>query len=187
MPLDTTPAPISRHFDPRRKPRSLTPTLDRRKRPPTMPRRAKELVELMAFGAPDGSAGPMDLDQAARHMGIAVGTAANYLRHPLARQHYMQQMQVLRDGTRARNLQRAKEIRDQSENLTAAVAALKWLEPADEARNLNINVGVQVSAGYVIDLTEPGDGRQLHRLTTDGAKPLIEHEDVGNGGGQRDD
>lgn len=178
MSVDTTPA--------LRKPRSLTPNLDRR-RNPTLPPRAKELLRLMVWGDDRTGAGPMSLQQAAAVMGIDVRTARNYFGLPLARSEYNRLLQVLRDGERARNVHRAVQIRDQDGNLTAAVAALKWLEPADEARNLNINVGVQVSAGYVIDLTEPGGGRQLHRLATDGAKPLIEHEDVGNGGGQRDD
>lgn len=148
--------------------RSLTPTLDRKKRPPRIPPRAQQLVELMAVGAPDGSAPPMNLKEAAAFMGIAVSTASNYAGHPLAKQHYNRVLQEVRSGERGKNLQRAIQLRDQSENLTAAVQALRWLEPQEQA-GPNVNVGVTITPGYVLappDIPRPDgyEGRQEPKI-----------------------
>ncbi|MGQ4274960.1 hypothetical protein [Terrihabitans sp. B22-R8] len=106
----------------------------------------------MAIGTLDGEKGPMNVREAAAHMGIAVSTALKYAAHPLAKQHYNRVLQEMRDGERGKNIRRLAQIRDQDANLTAAVQAIKGLEPAAEVARtqVSIGVGVQVTAGYVL-------------------------------------
>jgi hypothetical protein len=72
--------------------------------------------------------------EAAQRAGLSDHGLRAALRKPHVRQHYREQLEVMRESERPRNILRAAEIRDQDRNLTASVAAIKVLEGMDEER-----------------------------------------------------
>jgi hypothetical protein len=74
------------------------------------------------------------------------------LRSPEVLGHLRLEMQALRTSSMARAIHRLEEIAEQSDNLTAAVAAAKQLL-AERDGNRQTVVNVQVSPGYVIDVS----------------------------------
>ena len=121
-----------------------------RTRPPvgkhrvTLPRRVKQLIELMVWGDPDADVAPMSVTEAARYMKISNVTAKGYLRHAGGRAHYLACLTQLRDSERARNLHTAIGIRDDSEMKKSAAGNRVRLESArflegepDDRRNTN--------------------------------------------------
>ena len=107
-----------------------------RTRPPvgkhkvTLPRRVKQLIELMVWGDPAADLAPMSVTEAARHMKISNATANGYLRHAGGRAHYLACLAQLRDSERARNLHTAIGIRDDSEMKKSAAGNRVRLESA---------------------------------------------------------
>lgn len=120
-------------------------------------------------------------NEAAQDEGITENAAYQALRKPAVLAYWNEQLKVLRSGARARNLHRAFEIRDQDGNLTAAMQALKWLEP-QEHQGVNVSINNTFAPGIVIGGVDPEyaeRARQLEQLYADDAKPLIEHDEVG--------
>jgi hypothetical protein len=106
---------------------------------------------------------------AAKAIGITDNALYQALRKPAVLAYWNEALQVLRTGERPRNLHRLVEIRDQNANLTAAVQAIKLLEP-QEAQGASISLNVNIQAGYVIDLSEPERTRPMVDVTpTDSA------------------
>jgi hypothetical protein len=162
MPSPTTPRNVSlRDFDgggtwkPRRKTASGHPP------------RAKQLVELMTLGAPDGSRPAMTLPEAAA-MGIKIGTARAYMHLPASRQYFMALCTSIREGEIPRNLMAAIEIRDSKKlkqsaaGARARIEASRYIESGGKDNagiNINVGVGVGVNGGalgpgYVIEIAE---------------------------------
>lgn len=151
MPLKTPPATIGFHDFPRRG--------RVKKNAPEIPPRAQELIRLMTLGADDGTP-PMTFDEAYQRMGIKKGTAAEYFRHPKARAYYLSLLAGLREREMAKNLATAVEIRDDAEMAKSAagnrarVEAMKFIEGDHGPQGgVQVNVGVAISPGYVIDLS----------------------------------
>ena len=67
-------------------------------------------------------------DDAAKAVGMLPKSLYNAFRKHHVRQHYRDQLQVLRTSERARNIHALVRIRDQDENNMAAIAAVKALE-----------------------------------------------------------
>lgn len=55
----------------------------------------------------------------------------------------------------AQNIHRAIEIRDQDENRIAALHAAKFIENDGAPASDSVNINIQTSVGYVIDLSQP--------------------------------
>jgi hypothetical protein len=117
---------------------------------------------------------------AAQAAGLSEESLYQALRKPVVLAHYNAELQVLRTSARARNVHVLEEIRDQSGNDMARVAAIKVLEPAERQGGTTVNVGVSITPGYVIDLSTYPGGPQIDHQTQIDANPLIEHSDVGD-------
>jgi hypothetical protein len=133
---------------------------------PDLPARGRQLIDLMTFGPDDGSSPPMTIHEAAAHMGITLKFARSYFRHHGARRYYMQLLQEMQDSERARNLHTVVGIRDDASlKETAAgqkvrLEAVRHLDGEKQGGagvTVNLGIGVQVTPGYVIDLSEPGE------------------------------
>lgn len=128
-----------------RKPNSL-PTDDKRRRGNGgLTKRVRIAIEAQAF---DG----LRRAEAAAKAGIAEHTLYQALRKPSVLAFWNECLQVLRTGERARNIHRLTEIREQDENRTAAVQAIKVLEEATESRS-NSGSARAVTPGVVINIT----------------------------------
>lgn len=101
----------------------------------------------------------LDRKAAADHAGMLDKSLYNALRKRHVKSHYLAELETLRASERARNIHRLCEIRDNSQNDMASVGAIKVLEGDTTTRNnVNVNVGLSgEQAGFVIDLSEPGD------------------------------
>lgn len=93
--------------------------------------------------------------QAASIAGITEKALYKALCKPHVKQYYNAQLEVLRTSARARNFHRLEEIRDQDENLTAAVHAIKTLEGEGSSRStINMGVSVHLTPGIMVDISE---------------------------------
>lgn len=87
----------------------------------------------------------------------------------------------MRDGDRFRNIQRAQQLRDEGKSERVQLEAARFLNgEAMGSSGVQVNVGVQVSPGYVIDLREDNatvsadqaKRRQMLELAANEAKAL---------------
>lgn len=92
-------------------------------------------------------------DQAAESAGMRPHSLYKALRRPPVLAYYLNEIGVLRSSERAKNIHTLAEVRDQTENQMARVAAVKQLEPPAAQAQVSVNIAFQ--AGYVIDLREP--------------------------------
>lgn len=123
--LDTAPA--SRRAVTRRPNKTLAPAAAR----PLMAltRKVKAAIDAQVFVG-------MRRKEAAEHAGLTEQALYVALRKPVVLAYWNDCLQVLRSGERARNVQRLAEIREQNDNLNAAVASIKQLElDADTKRD----------------------------------------------------
>ena len=103
------------------------PTLDDAEHPALAPTRepaispkVKQAIDAMIWdGVPRGNAAEL--------VGLKDHSLYKALRLPPVKAYYAQQMQVLRDSERPRNIHRAIQIRDAADNMPA-MHAIKWLE-----------------------------------------------------------
>jgi hypothetical protein len=90
--------------------------------------RTRQAIDLMVFQG-------LPRDMAAAQCGLKPKSLTNAMALPSVKQYYAAQLQVLRDGERARNIHRLVAIRDAADNMPA-VNAIKALEQIDdEARS----------------------------------------------------
>lgn len=92
----------------------------------------------------------------------AAGLTDHGLRTALRKGHVLAylrtELALLREGEKPRNVHRLVELRDQDDNRAAAVKAIQVLEElTDGPRATSVNVNLHLQAGYVIDLSEPGE------------------------------
>lgn len=73
-------------------------------------------------------------DDAAQHAGMKANSLYVALRRPDVKAHYLAELDVLRTSERARNIHAAVEVRDQTDNQTARIQAVKWLEESAETK-----------------------------------------------------
>jgi hypothetical protein len=115
--------------------------------------KARQLVELVTLGPPDGSGPALTLPQAAAAMGIKIGTARKYLHLPVARQYFLQLCTALREGEIPANIRAAVEIRDDPKLKSAAGAraridAARYIERGgDKAQGMTLNLGMAIGVG----------------------------------------
>jgi hypothetical protein len=96
------------------------------------------------------------------------------LRKPHVLAYLRSELALLREGERPRNLHRLAALRDQDDNRGAAVAAIKVLEQLTDDPRAPVGITLNLQAGFVIDLSEPGDVRPTRFVS--GAPRVIEHE-----------
>jgi hypothetical protein len=104
----------------------------------------------------------------------------NALRKPVVLAYWNEQLKVLRESARARNVHVLEEIRDQSGNDMARVAAIKVLEPPAEQRGGGMSLTLNITPGYVIDLSEETGGPQIDGQAREVPNPLSQQGDVGD-------
>lgn len=138
----------------------------RRKTASGHPPRARQLVELMTLGPPDGSRPGMTLPEAAAAMGIKNGTARSYLHLPASRQMFLQFCAAIREGEIPANLRAAIEIRDNKAMKASAAGSRAIIEAAryierggDKAQGVTVNVNTAIgvatiSPGYMVSISE---------------------------------
>jgi hypothetical protein len=125
-------------------------------------------------------------EDAASAARINHNTARLLLRNTKVIQSMRAKVEVLRSSEGAVNIHVARLIRDRAKDPDATAAqqtvslkAISLLEGSDERTNLTINGSNNVIAGYVIRLDGPSEGpRAITNRSADGAKPLINREDV---------
>jgi hypothetical protein len=89
----------------------------------------------------------------------AAGMTDHGLREAFKKPHvkafYNAGLQILRDSERARNIHRAVEIRDAANN-QPAIQAIRLLEDLGDEHGgrFNLNLGITLQAGYVIDIRD---------------------------------
>jgi hypothetical protein len=103
-------------------------------------------------------------DDAAKAVGMLPKSLYNAFRKHHVRQHYREQLQVLRTSEMARNIHALIRIRDQDENKMAAIAAVKALEKMGDD-DMPPAVSRQVAPGVVVVIEAAPQG---------GPRPLIE-------------
>lgn len=114
------------------------------------------------------------LYDAAKEIGISDRQARNLIRDPAMVKAIRDETQVLRTSARPRALARAVEIGDQDDNLNAAVSALKLVIDDPQARSGNVQVNVNVTPGYVLDVREADRGPIIDAdevIRIDGTEP----------------
>lgn len=162
-----------------RKPNTL-PTDDKRRRGNGgLTKRVKAAIEAQVF---DG----LRRAEAAQKAGIAEHTLYQALRKPSVLSYWNECLQVLRTGERARNVHRLVEIRDQDDNKTAAVQAVKVLEEAADHRASSAP-GRVTTPGVVIVIGGSRDGRVIADQGLIEINPLTDNEDVPNADSEQDE
>lgn len=109
----------------------------------------------------------------------AVGLTEDALRRALnkrgVRAYYNEQVEVLKADARPGAARRIVSLMEQERSLKVALDAAKYLDSngnSDRGGGVTVNVGVQVTPGYVIDLGEDEGDSQMLELKAHGAKPL---------------
>lgn len=128
-----------------RKPRSA---LSASRRDSSLTPRVRKTIDAMVFQG-------RNRDEAARQAGLTEGAIYQALRKPAVLAFYNEQLEVLRHSERARNLHKGIELRDGAASEKVQLEAAKWLHGESGGHGTQVNVGVQVVPGYVIDLREP--------------------------------
>lgn len=91
--------------------------------------------------------------------------------------HFNKLLEVLRTGERARNLLTGVRLRDSAGSEKVQLEAAKWLHGESGPASVQVNVGVQVTPGYVLDLREEARG-QMIELSAHEPKPLTDQPPV---------
>lgn len=113
---------------------------------------------------------------------IESGLTTQAVRKALAKQHVQlylkQQRQVFRASVSGQNIHRAVEIRDQDENRTAAIQAIKYLDGiADHEQN---GAARAVTPGVQVIVNMQRDARQIDNLDVIEVNTLGEQQPVRN-------
>ena len=131
--------------------------------------RVKAAVEKMVF---EGLKRPA----AAEAVGLADATLRAALGAPLVLRYLTEQMEVLRTSVRPRALQRIAELSDGAASEKVALDASKYLDSnGASSSGVTVNVGIGITPGYVIDLTE---GMGAAATTVQHGQSTKQHERV---------
>lgn len=155
------------------------PAADKPSKPLTVGGKLKTALDLMVFGPVDGPEDKRGIALAMDAAAKAAGVETRYIRKALDKPHVRQYLnaakQVFRAGASAANISRAVQIRDQDDNKTAAIQAIRYLDELD-AKGPNSTAGRVTTPGVVIHIHE-----RRHAATDDTVievNPLIEHADT---------
>jgi hypothetical protein len=103
----------------------------------------KSAIDAMAYEG-------LSYANAAKKVGMSTRAVRLALDKPHVKQYYNQQIQVFLTSERARNIHRATEIRDQDDNLNAALNAGKWLHNPDSDKEAASSGSKAVQPGVVV-------------------------------------
>lgn len=116
----------------------------------------------------------LDFAAAAKHVGLQPSAIRYAMRKPHVLAYFREQCDVLRSGERARNIHRAREIRDAADNMPA-IQAIKWLEGEQEqqasersprqAAGVTIVIQSTPAVGHTVG--QPGVTLDLPAISTD--------------------
>lgn len=111
--------------------------------------------------------------QAAEKAGMTEHGLYKALRKAPVRAAYLAELEVLRTSERARNIHALIEVRDQTDNSMARVAAVKAMQATDEVEQSR---GAVVTPGLtVVVISQQPPALMVHQRSTE-ANPLIEHD-----------
>jgi hypothetical protein len=140
----------------------------------TLTTSGRELVEYLVW-----TGGPVS--EAHRAIGISPSWTRTLLGSTPVINHLKAEMEIRRNGERPRNLQRLAEIRDQDENRTAAVTAIRTLELISDTERRS-PISLTITPGYVIRVREAAAPVTIEGVSQSmDANPLISHGDRVNG------
>ena len=114
---------------------------------------------------------------AAKRVGCAPETMSRYFKRPECRQALRDSIErsILMSGGRASaRLTQLLDSPSQRTSLDATRLALQAAGVIGSGQNLSVNVGVELRAGYVIDLRERADRGPLPPIKIDGAGTVID-------------
>lgn len=94
--------------------------------------------------------------QAAEEAGFTPDALRKALERPHVQRYVREQKQVFRAAASGQNIQRAVEIRDQRDNHTAAIQAIRYLDGQSDEQSRNVD-GRQVTPGVVITVNVQRD------------------------------
>lgn len=92
--------------------------------------------------------------EAATRAGMTDHSLRAALKKPHVKRFYLEQLEVLRDSERAKNIHALTEVRDQTDNHMARVQAVKALEQRDEVTAAAL--GATRAPGMTIVVVQPG-------------------------------
>lgn len=94
-----------------------------------------------------------------------------------------EQKQVFRAAASAKNIHRAVQIRDQDENRTAAIQAIRYLDGIGEEQAAGGTAGSKVVPGVVVQINVKRDGREPDETVIE-VNPMqpTDTQSGGNGG-----
>ena len=124
-------------------------------------RKRLQLIELMVF---EGKT----RQESAAEIGMTDRGARFALSNPVVLKEYRTSLQALKESEKPRSVHRLAALRDQNESLKVALDASKFLA-SDEPHGpqINLNIGMNISPGYVVDVSRHAErARQI----------LLEHQ-----------
>lgn len=144
----------------------------------------KTAIETLIFGKEGDPHSPVSQADAAAVAGISPRALKAAMLKPAAMQFYQQQLAALRNGERAASIRTIVQIRDDTTLKSTAAGQNVRLKAADTLafdrpseitvnHNTQINNTLNVTPGYVIDLT-PDDDEE--RLQIKQGAPSIDHD-----------
>lgn len=163
-------------------PPAKPPSELKKKRPLKVTGKLRDAIHLMVFGQPDDqNQRALSFVEAARAVNMNAAAMRKALERPHVRAYLNEQKQVFRESASARNISRAIELRDQDENKTAAIQAMRYLD-GEGSSKAGVNVSVtNVMPGVVIDLRDdPKREPMLADQTLIEVNPLRSQDAVGN-------
>jgi predicted DNA-binding protein (UPF0251 family) len=153
----------------RKQPEPLEPTAPppvvRREKTRVIPKRLKEAIELLQRRG-------MTITAAAERVGMARETLSRTLGEEHVRKFYHQKAERAVAVAKIRASARVGELLDSESDKVSLDAAkhvlgIAGISPKNDAR---VSVNIELKAGYVLDLREPGDERPMKIVSPDPAE-----------------
>jgi hypothetical protein len=110
----------------------------------------KSALDLLIWGDPE-TLRPVPWPEAARRASLSIQTMRKHLANPAVRRYLTLERQVFAASVSAQNIGRAVAIRDQDENRTAALQAVRWIEEVASGRAAS-EAGRVSAPGIVINI-----------------------------------
>jgi len=123
-----------------------------RTKPRKVTGKLKRALDLMVFGKPDIPRA-LSWQEAAREVSYRPSSMLKALDRDYVRRYLKQAKQVFRESASAQNISRAVELRDQDDNKTAAIQAIRYLDGISEHDQAHTPGGQVVMPGVVVQVT----------------------------------
>ena len=151
------------------------------KRPRPIPKRVREMIRLMVYGADDDpAAAPLDFIQAAKLAGIPPDVARRWVHRPAVIALLRSERKAFRSSINAGNELALRKIRDAADgNQMTQIGAIKVLEALDADQANLTRTAVQLPGLTIAIYNETPKASPTDRQPIDvtpPARPMIEHD-----------